>query len=107
MQLLLDEGLATAEQIVEARAVKARSGMHIDQTLASRGYLDDATLVDVISRAWDIKRAVMCEIDGEFARQCSGQLYIAENWMPLRELAGGRALVATARVPDDERSQRI
>lgn len=107
VRLLLDERLATPAQIAEARDVKARSGVHIDQTLASRGYLNDAALVDVISRVWRIERAQMAEIDGEFARQRSGQLYIAENWMPLRELADGRALVATARVPDDERSEHI
>ena len=105
--LLLEEGLATAEQIEEARYVKARSGIHIDQTLASRGYLDDSTLADVISRVWKIERASMSDIDGDFARRWSGQRYIAENWMPLRELPDGSALVATARVPDAERSRLI
>jgi len=107
VQLLLDEGLATQDQIREARAVKARSGVHIDQTLASRGHLDDATLVDVISRVWNIERAVMTHIDSDFVRQWSGQRYIAENWMPLRELDDSRVLVATARVPDSERSASI
>ena len=107
VQLLLAEGLATRDQISEAQEVKSRSGVHIDQTLASRGHLSEATLVDVISRVWSIERAPMSEVDGTFARQWSGQLYIAENWMPLRELADGRVLVATARVPDAERSAHI
>ena len=107
VDLLIDEGLATPEQIAEARAVKARSGVHIDQTLASRGYLNDSTLADVISRVWNIERAQMSDVNGEFARQWSGQLYIAENWMPLHELPDGRVLVATARVPDRDRSDRI
>ncbi|WP_231606210.1 glycosyltransferase [Salinibacterium sp. NK8237] len=107
VQLLLDEGLATRSQIQEAREVKARSGAHIDQTLASRGHLDSETLVDVISRVWKLERASMDEVDSDFARQWGGQLYIAENWMPLKQLPDGRAVVATARVPDEDRSDRI
>jgi cellulose synthase/poly-beta-1,6-N-acetylglucosamine synthase-like glycosyltransferase len=107
-ELLIDSGLISVEQLELARAAKARSGAHIDEILVSQGFLDPDELLRVMSSAWGLEAANLdaSHTDDELVRRWSGQLYLAENWMPVRQV-GDAILVATARVPDEERSAHI
>lgn len=106
-ELIVMSGLVTANQLEIARAAKARSGAHIDETLIALGMLDERRLLDVMAVAWGLEAVALASVDAGLARQHSGQRLIAENWMPVRRLPDGRVLVATARVPDSERAEHI
>ena len=62
-----------------------------------------------MARAWGIPPLDVAEphLDRELIKQWSGQMMLAENWMPIRRAFDGTIVVATARVPDDERRAQI
>lgn len=108
-ELLLDSGLITLDQLEFARAAKGRTGSHIDEILVSQGMVDATALVGVMARAWQLGVADLSagNTDDLLARKWSGQMYLAENWMPVCALPDGGILVATARVPDADRAAHI
>jgi cellulose synthase/poly-beta-1,6-N-acetylglucosamine synthase-like glycosyltransferase len=106
-ELIVASGLVTPEQLEIARAAKAQSGAHIDETLIALGMLDEHRLLDVMAVAWGLEAAPLAHVDAELVRRHSGQVLLAENWLPVRTLSSGQVLVATARVPDHERAERI
>lgn len=105
--MLLMSGLVTREQLDIARAAKAKSGAHIDETLVALGMIDESTLLDLMMVSWELEPAHLTDTDPELVRQFSGQELMAANWIPVRTLDDGSTLVATARVPDEEREQQI
>ncbi|MFT4029363.1 MAG: glycosyltransferase [Protaetiibacter sp.] len=108
-QLLLDSELVTPEELLIARAAKERTGSHIDDVLVSLGMLSNSQLRGVMARSWGLPVADLAttQRDDALIRRWSGQLMLAENWMPLRRDTDGVILVATARVPDQERRWQI
>jgi len=108
-ELLLDSGLITEDQLAIARAAKAKSGSHIDDVLVSMGILSIDLLRVQVARAWSIPPVDVEQphLDHELIKRWSGQMMLAENWMPLRRSFDGTLVVATARVPDDERREHI
>ena len=108
-ELLLESGLITGEQLRIARAAKAKTGSRIDEILMGLGMVDADALLKVMARAWDIPTIDLTtsHIDDELVRHWSGQLYLSENWMPVRDQANGSVLVATARIPDAEKSAHV
>jgi cellulose synthase/poly-beta-1,6-N-acetylglucosamine synthase-like glycosyltransferase len=108
-ELLLNSGLITHEQLELARAAKDRTGSHIDEVLISLGMISAEVLRSLMGRAWGLPVADLTTTrrDEELIRRWSGQMMIAENWMPLRRDDDGVYCVATARVPDDERRRQI
>ena len=46
-------------------------------------------------------------MDHELVDQFSDELYLSENWFPVRDQANGTVLVATSRIPDTARTERI
>ena len=105
--MLLMSDLVTHEQLALARAAKARTGAHIDETLVNLGMLDEARLLDLMVFDWELERANLRQVDDALVRQFSGQELIAANWLPIHRLTSGETLVATARVPDEERTREI
>ncbi|MBX3099881.1 MAG: glycosyltransferase [Salinibacterium sp.] len=105
--MLLMSDLVTREQLALARAAKARTGAHIDETLIHLGMLDEARLLDLMVFDWELDRANLRLVDDSLVRQFSGQDLIAANWLPLYRLPSGATVVATARVPDEERTREI
>jgi cellulose synthase/poly-beta-1,6-N-acetylglucosamine synthase-like glycosyltransferase len=108
-ELLVQSGLISAQDLELARAAKARTGSHIDEILVSQGMVSPSALRSVMARSWglpvlDLKTT---HHDNEFMHRWSGQMMVAENWMPLRREPDGTVLVATARVPDAERRAHI
>jgi cellulose synthase/poly-beta-1,6-N-acetylglucosamine synthase-like glycosyltransferase len=63
----------------------------------------------VMARAWGLPVLDLnsTKHDGALMHRWSGQMMVAENWMPIRRLADGSILVATSRIPDAERSEHI
>jgi cellulose synthase/poly-beta-1,6-N-acetylglucosamine synthase-like glycosyltransferase len=108
-ELLLDSGLITEDQLAIARAAKARSGSHIDDVLVSMGLLSVDLLRHQVARAWSLPVLDVAEphLDPELIKRWSGQMMLAENWMPIRRSFDGTIVVATARVPDAERRAHI
>ncbi|MGE3194331.1 MAG: glycosyltransferase [Microbacteriaceae bacterium] len=108
-ELLLDSGLITEDQLATARAAKARSGSHIDDVLVSMGLLSVDLLRHQVARAWSIPVLDVGEphLDPALIKRWSGQMMLAENWMPIRRSFDGTIVVATARVPDAERRAHI
>lgn len=106
-ELIVSSGLVTADQLEVARAAKARSGAHVDETLVALGMLDERRLISVMAQTWGLPTVSLAHVDPTVVRSHSGQRLIAENWMPVRRLDDGRVLVATARVPDEQRAAFI
>jgi cellulose synthase/poly-beta-1,6-N-acetylglucosamine synthase-like glycosyltransferase len=108
-ELLLDSGLITEDQLAIAPAAKARSGSHIDDVLVSMGLLSVDLLRHQVARAWSLPVLDVAEphLDPELIKRWSGQMMLAENWMPIRRSFDGTIVVATARVPDAERRAHI
>jgi glycosyltransferase XagB len=108
-ELLLDSGLITDEQLRIARAAKAKTGSHIDDILVSQGMLSVDLLRVQMARAWGIPPLDVHSphLDHSLIKQWSGQMMLAENWMPIRRAFDGTIVVGTARVPDDERRAQI
>jgi len=107
--LLLESGLITGEQLELARAAKERTGEHIDVILTSLGMISNEELRSVMARAWGLTVVDLAttDRDEELIRRWSGQQMLIGNWMPVRRDPDGVILVATARVPDDERRSQI
>ena len=107
-ELLIDSGLITDDQLAIARAAKAKTGSHIDDVLMSLGLVSPDVLRVLIARTWGIPPLDVAfpHRDDELIRRWSGQLMLAENWMPVRRAFDGTIVVATARVPDAQRRRR-
>ena len=107
--LLVESGLITEDQLAFARAAKAKTGSHIDDVLMSLGLISPDVLRVLLARTWSIPPldVVNPHRDDELIRQWSGQMMLAENWMPVRRAFDGMIVVATARVPDAERREQI
>lgn len=108
-ELLVESGLVTEDQLAIARAAKAKTGSHIDEVLMSLGLVSPDVLRVLIARTWSIPPldVVNPHRDDELIRRWSGQLMLAENWMPVRRAFDGTIVAATARVPDAERREQI
>jgi cellulose synthase/poly-beta-1,6-N-acetylglucosamine synthase-like glycosyltransferase len=108
-ELLLESGLITRDQLELARAAKDRTGSHIDQVLITLGMISTDELRSIMARAWGLPVTDLAttERDETLIRRWSGQMMIAENWMPVRRDPDGVLRVATARVPDEERRAHI
>ncbi len=105
--MLLVGKLVTRDQLDLARAVKARTGAHVDETLVALGMLDETRLLNLMMLTWGLERADLRLIDDTLVRRFSGQDLMAANWLPVRRLPTGETLVATARVPDEQRTLEI
>jgi cellulose synthase/poly-beta-1,6-N-acetylglucosamine synthase-like glycosyltransferase len=108
-ELLVESGLITEDQLAIARAAKAKTGSHIDDVLMSLGLISPDVLRVLLARTWSIPPldAANPHREDDLIRRWSGQLMLAENWMPVRRAFDGTIVVATARVPDAERRAQI
>ncbi|HTL41782.1 MAG TPA: glycosyltransferase [Pseudolysinimonas sp.] len=108
-ELLLDSGLITEEQLAVAREAKARTGSHIDDVLVSMGLLSVDLLRHQVARAWRLPPLDVTQphLEPDLIKRWSGQMMLAENWMPIRRAFDGVIVVATARVPDAARRAQI
>ncbi|HEY4152784.1 MAG TPA: glycosyltransferase family 2 protein [Pseudolysinimonas sp.] len=108
-ELLVHSGLISEQDLALARAAKARTGSHIDEILVNQGIVSPQALRGVMAHAWGLPVLDLHTVahDSAFMHHWSGQLMIAENWMPLRREPDGTVLVATARIPDHERRAHI
>jgi cellulose synthase/poly-beta-1,6-N-acetylglucosamine synthase-like glycosyltransferase len=107
--LLVESGLITEDQLAFARAAKAKTGSHIDDVLMSLGLISPDVLRVLLARTWSIPPLDVANPhrEDELIRRWSGQMMMAENWMPVRRAFDGMIVVATARVPDAERREQI
>jgi len=108
-ELLVKTRLVTPETLAYARQVKERTGAHIDQVLISEGLLDSESLLLVEAQAWGIHPIDLeaVSFDEGLVRRFPGQTYLTENWMPIRRIANGTVIVATARGVAPERLGRV
>jgi len=108
-ELLVQSGLITQQDLELARAAKARTGSHIDEILVGQGIVSPAALRNVMAHAWGLPVLDLhtASHDSAFMHRWSGQMMVNENWVPLRQEHDGTVVVATARIPDRERSQHI
>jgi cellulose synthase/poly-beta-1,6-N-acetylglucosamine synthase-like glycosyltransferase len=108
-ELLVGSGLITREQLELARAAKDRTGSHIDEVLIALGMISTEELRSLMARTWALPVVDLAttDRDEQLIRRWSGQLMLAENWMPVRRDRDGVILVATAREPDPERTAHI
>lgn len=108
-ELLQQSGLVSPEALAYARQVKQRTGAHIDEVLISQGLLDTESLLLAEAHAWGVHPIDLDAVafDENLIRRAPGQVYIAENWMPIRRSTNGTIIVATARGVAPERVARI
>ncbi len=108
-ELLLESGLVSADQLARADEEGARSDEALDSVLVSRGVVRPEALRSVLARACNIPALNLARthIDHELVDQWADSMYLAENWLPVRDQANGTVLVATSRIPDASRAERI
>ena len=108
-ELLVQSGLISQQDLELARAAKARTGSHIDEILVTQGMVSPQALRGVMAHAWGLPVLDLhtTHHDSAFMHGWSGQMMVAENWMPLRREPDGTVLVATARIPDVARRWHI
>jgi hypothetical protein len=107
--LLVESGLVSGEQLAIADAERAHSGAAIDVVLVSQGVVEPAALRSVLARAWNLPALNLARthVDHELVDQWPDETYLSENWFPVRDQANGTVLVATSRIPDASRTERI
>lgn len=107
--LLVESGLVTGEELAVAVEERAQSGGTIDGILLANGIIEPTALRAVLARAWNLPAINLARthIDYELVDQWSDEVYLGENWFPVRDQANGTVLVATSRRPDDDRAGRI
>lgn len=108
-ELLVESGLVTDEQLSRASVERLRSGGAIDAVLVSQGVVEPVTLRSVLAHAWNLPALNLARthVDHELVDQWPDEVYLAENWFPVRDQANGTVLVATSRIPDASRAERI
>ncbi|MGV8969427.1 MAG: glycosyltransferase [Microbacteriaceae bacterium] len=107
--MLLASGLISLDQLDIVRQGKTPASENIDDVLVSLGMLDPDSVLAVMAQAWDLEPIdlLTTTLDETLIRQWSGQMFIAEHWMVVRRNGAGRLMVATSRIPDDERTMHI
>jgi len=107
--LLVGSGLVSRAQLVSARLEHTLSGVAVDAVLVARGVVEPVALRSVFARAWNLPALNLARthVDHELVDQWPDELYLSENWFPVRDQANGTVLVATARMPDTVRAVRI
>jgi len=107
--LLVESGLVSGEQLSDAQAERVRSGAAIDTVLVSQGLVQPAALRSVFARAWNLPALNLARthVDHQLVDQWPDEIYLSENWFPVRDQANGTVLVATSRGPDAPRAKRI
>ena len=107
--LLVQSGLVSTEQLARASVERALSGAAIDAVLVSQGIVEPVTLRSVLAHAWNLPALNLARthVDHELVEQWPDEVYLSENWFPVRDQANGTVLVATSRIPDAARAERI
>jgi hypothetical protein len=107
--LLVESGLVSGEQLARADDEHAHSGVAIDAVLVSQGVVEPAALRSVLARAWNLPALNLARthVDHELVDQWSDEIYLSENWFPVRDQANGTVLIATSRIPDALRAEHI
>jgi hypothetical protein len=107
--LLVEAGLVTGHELAVATHERSHSGGPIDEILVAHGVIKPAVLRTMLARAWNLPAIDLARthVDHELVDQWSDDLYLGENWFPVRDQANGTVLVATSRRPDIDRAERI
>ncbi|MFM9918166.1 hypothetical protein [Lacisediminihabitans sp. H27-G8] len=107
--LLVASGLVSAKQLARASVDSALSGTAVDALLVSQGALDPVALRSVLARAWNLPvlNLARTHVDHDLVDQWPDEVYLSENWFPVRDQSNGTVLVATSRIPDAARAERI
>ena len=107
--LLVESGLVSHEQLASALLEHSLSGVAIDAVLVAQGIVEPVALRSVLAHAWNLPTLNLARthVDHELVDQFSDELYLSENWFPVRDQANGTVLVATSRIPDASRAERI
>jgi hypothetical protein len=109
VDLLVESGLVSTEQLARASVDRALSGTAIDVVLVSQGALEPAALRSVLARAWNLPALNLARthVDNDLVDQWPDEIYLSENWFPVRDQANGTVLVATSRIPDATKAERV
>jgi hypothetical protein len=107
--LLVQSGLVSKEQLARASVERALSGAAIDTVLVSQGVVEPVALRSVLAHAWNLPALNLARthLDHELVDQWPDEVYLSGNWFPVRDQANGTVLVATSRIPDTSRAERI
>ena len=107
--LLVESGLISDEQFAYAEAEHVRSGAAVDIVLVSQGVMEPAVLRSMLARAWNLPAIDLAHshVDHELVNQWPDETYLSENWFPVRDQANGTVLIATSRIPNAQRTERI
>ena len=107
--LLVESGLVSKGQLARAFLEHTLSGLAIDAVLVAQGVVEPVALRSVLAHAWNLPALNLARthVDHELVDQWSDELYLSENWFPVRDQANGTVLVATSRIPDTARTERI
>ena len=107
--LLLESGLVSRAQLARANNERDRSGVSIDTVLVAHGALEPARLRTLLAQAWNLPALNLARthVDHDLVGQWPDDLYLAENWFPVRDQANGTVLVGTSRLPDTLRATHI
>lgn len=107
--LLVGSGLVSRAQLASALLEHTHSGVALDALLVAAGIVEPVALRSVLAHAWNLPvlNLARTHVDHELVDQWSDELYLSENWFPVRDQANGTVLVATSRMPDTARAKHI
>ncbi len=107
--LLVESGLVSNGQLARALLEHTVSGVAIDAVLVAEGVVEPVALRSVLAHAWNLPALNLARthVDYELVDQWPDEVYLSENWFPVRDQANGTVLVATSRIPDASRIEHI
>jgi len=106
---LLSTGLVTKTQIDHAYRASEKTGVPVGEIFIGLGLLTPQEVAAVTSKTWNTPSVNLQEeiFDEKLVKQHSGQMFINEMWMPIRELDDNHILVATVNNPSQELLKNI
>jgi hypothetical protein len=108
-ELIEQFSLATPAEISEARDIALTTDRHPDDILVAKGIVDPAMLLRLMASAWLLPSIDLSKdrADRDLLAEWSPEQYVSENWLPVRDKANGALLIATARKPNAESTDRL
>ena len=108
-ELLVESGLVSTGQLARAFLEHSLSGVAIDAVLVAEGVVEPVALRSVLAHAWNLPvlNLARTHVDHELVDQWPDEVYLSENWFPVRDQSNGTVLVATSRVPGTVRAEHI
>ncbi len=102
-EILLRRGLLRAEDLERALAIQRQSGERLGRVLVALGMVRRLDLFKALAEQWGYPFVdlLQADLDPNLAHRLAGEVYLREQFFPLR-LEAGRLHVAVSRRPEED-----